>query len=423
MVRRDVSGLSRGRRPEKVYPRRSFLTLAGALGVAFMLRPISGDLALPPESQEQLDKVSRAVQAYSAMGRAFGDPLLYFDTYPRADGDPSAAGLATNWSYSISTSATLDMLGLPAQGKYYRTDVEKNLGGLRLYSRETGPIVRAGFGPTPIYQAPQGAVEVFNDDNAWIGLNLVRAYRMLGPDSQVQPYSGLLEQAEALLDFILESQAAPGERGPRGIFWKRQYEFETNHEINTVSSAPPAQLAARLYLETGRQYYLDKAIELYGWVNRAMRDSDLLYWDNVNEHGRIDKTKYSYNQGSMIGLKALLFAATGETVFLQAAEATAEAVLDRFLAGGFSDKIPEFDYIMFKNLLFLSAHSQREDLRRQIQAALNAHLRQLWEDPAHHTQKGLFSFAGETYYLIQQAAVTGMLALAAWPPKHYPRLY
>ena len=78
----------------------------------------------------------------------------------------------------------------------------------------------------------------------------------------------------------------------------------SNTDRNTVSTAPAAQLGYRLSALGGTDAERDResADRMLAWVHHAMRDpADGLYWDHVDAAGRIEATKWSYNQGTVIG--------------------------------------------------------------------------------------------------------------------------
>ena len=82
------------------------------------------------------------------------------------------------------------------------------------------------------------------------------------------------------------------------------------------------------------------ADRMLAWVHVAMRDpADGLYWDHVGDDGRIDPTKWSYNQGNVIGAELAHHRLEAEvrpdfpvvaSAPLARAEAVAVAALDHY---------------------------------------------------------------------------------------------
>ena len=153
------------------------------------------------------------------------------------------------------------------------TDVEMLLTGLERYW--DGVAYRSGI---------EGG-DRFYDDNAWLGLAFFRI--------------GRFEQAARI--FRYATMGWDARRG--GVYWTEG----RNRDRNTVSTAPNAQLAMHLYARTGHDAYRAWAQRMHDWVDATLRDpTDGLYWDHTDDTGVIEKTKWSYNQGCMAGLKASL---------------------------------------------------------------------------------------------------------------------
>ncbi|HVJ97420.1 MAG TPA: glycoside hydrolase family 76 protein [Acidimicrobiia bacterium] len=125
----------------------------------------------------------------------------------------------------------------------------------------------------------------FYDDNAWLGLAFVRL--------------GRFEDAARIFRYATTGWDA--QRG--GVYWTEG----RNRDRNTVSTAPNAQLAMHLHARTGHDAYRQWAQRMHDWVDTTLRDpADGLYWDHIDDAGVIERTKWSYNQGCMAGLKATL---------------------------------------------------------------------------------------------------------------------
>jgi rhamnogalacturonyl hydrolase YesR len=178
---------------------------------------------------------------------------------------------------------------------------------------------------------------------------------------------------------------------PGGVQWA---DVPGNDDRNTVSTANGAVVGLRLYLLTHRTAYLRWSQRMIGWVERCLRDSDGLYGDHIGGDGRIDRTEWSYNQGSMLEAYRLLYAATGDKADLSRAESIADATLTAF-HGRWSREPTAFAAIFFRRLLALA----REDGRRHYVKAAQSYADSLWRAP--HRQ------------LFDQAAVVQVYAALA----------
>lgn len=295
-------------------------TLAAALAGARFVSPAAG-----------ADNLGRAQAVYSSLERYFGRPGTL-----RRDGHPGAAA-SSAWSLSQELAAAL---GLAEADPSFRADVRADLAALRLY--QDGP---GGYLSYP--RLPYGAGgHVYYDDNDWLGLDLVRAYRLLGDGA-------ILEQAERIFAFVSSgwdrdtTHACPG-----GVFWTQD---PANTDRNAVSTANAALLALALYRETHVPSYLHWARTMYAWVDRCLASPDGLYADHLTLTGGVDAREWRYNQGAMIAAGAELYSATGDTSYLERATGLADLTLARFAAGEFDGQPLIFAAIFFRDLKTLAA--------------------------------------------------------------------
>lgn len=116
-----------------------------------------------------------------------------------------------------------------------------------------------------------------------------------------------------------------------GIYWCEQ----KKHSKNTCSNAPGAVFALRLHQATGNPTYLKAARELYHWTKTTLQDpEDYLYWDNKGLNGKIGRAKFAYNSGQMLQAAVLLYKATGDQAYLTDAQNIAQAAFRHFFSGG-----------------------------------------------------------------------------------------
>jgi hypothetical protein len=363
-------------------------------------------------SQPDQDYAARAVAAYTAMRHYFAVPrqALFRETYPAG----WRKSYAHHWPFSQAMAATIDLAGLPGIGDEYAADL------LDLLRRGLPHYWDAGAYP-PAYdsyvRAPLGrGGDKFFDDNHWTGLNLVRVYRLTGDEAA-------LERARQLFAFAVSGwDHDPGHPAPGGVYWTQQW---WNRDRNTVSNAPSAELGLRLHAIAAERgwpdapHYLDWARRMYGWVEAHLRAPNGLYWDHIDLGGSIERTQWSYNQGTMIGAGVLLWRATGEAVHLARAEETAEAALVHYAGDGYLGQDPDFNAIYFRNLLLLHGATTNGALRRAIRAAMAGHADRVWDDPAIHQRTGLFSFRPGPVKLLDQAAMIELFACLAWDERRY----
>lgn len=178
--------------------------------------------------------------------------------------------------------------------------------------------------PTPGYEAypvAKGGDPRFYDDNQWIGLAYIDAYRR----TKTRQY---LDESVEIYRFMMTGFDT---MSGGGLYWK---ETEKNSK-NTCSNGPGILLALRLYQVTNQQAYLDTAMQLYEWINRTLRSPEGLYYDALYlpKH-RVDSTFYTYNSGTMIQANAILYEITKRPEYLAESKRLAEASLRQFFRQG-----------------------------------------------------------------------------------------
>lgn len=364
----------------------------------------------------------RAVRAYAAMRRQFARR----DGLYRRDGRLRPPGVAAHlWPTARAFAGAVDLLGVRREllGAFDPGPaVAWHVKALERYWDARGPrpayasdVIGSHFGGDRYY-----------DDNAWVGLALVQLERL-------DPGRGHRDRAAELFDFAVSGWDTRSEApSPGGVFWVEQGKGvgARNHDRNTVSNAPNAELGLHLaelvpgLTEGGRW-----ARDMYGWVNATLdagRDAGEpatgLFWDKVRGDASIDHQTWSYNQGTMIGANALLARAAtdGEDApYLARAEAIARKAL-RHYAGEYHRQPAAFNAILFRNLLLLWAATTDARLREQIHTAMSGYADAAWT--AGRDRRDRFRLSRGQPTLLDQSAMVQVYALLAWDPADYRAL-
>jgi hypothetical protein len=324
-----------------------------------------------------MDHLARAVEAWARLRDACliedGDRLSVLAR-------PGRRGLAQVWPVGQVLAAGVDIAQLTGD----RTEVEALVRGLRPYARGDG------FVPMP------GQRRRYFDDDAWIGLCFAQLFVQTGDERWRR-------RARRVWTFLTQGKDPDG-----GMRW-----IEGRRARHTCAAAPAAQLALRVRLAGGGPAAQVFAEDVLAWLDRTLRLRGGLYADH-EDRGEIDRSIWSYNQGSTIGAHLLLHRVTGDPVPLAAAVRTASASLRRFDAARTWRHPPAFNAIWFRNLLALDAVAPVPGL----DDALDAYLDRAWtagRDPA----TGLFTAGGIGSYdgtpAIDHAGMVQLFALHAWP--------
>jgi predicted alpha-1,6-mannanase (GH76 family) len=254
-------------------------------------------------------------------------------------------------------------------------------------------ILERRFRSGPVYAAwPGGSLYV--DDNEW----LAEAFLDIGG-------ARLRTRAAAIFDAAVRAwDGSTTTPCSGGVYWTNA---PGNDDRNTVTTANAALVGLRLYELTHTQRYLAWSQQMLAWVDACMRDGDDLYFDHIDAAGRVDQTKWSYNQGSVLAAYVELYRITRDVATLDKAESIADASVQYYAQRWYNGEPREFAAIFFRNLLQLAAVDGRQDYVDEAAAYGDA----MWQT-ARDPRTGLFRFAGRTSLLDQAALVQVYAALA-----------
>ncbi len=257
------------------------------------------------------------------------------------------------WPFSQALAATVSMAEIPALKATMGRELNARLVGLRSYldtdnsgaPEGTYGSSLAAFDGTVAPPAGPGGAKYY-DDNDWIGIELMRAYKLTGNPA-------LLGSAEGIMAFEMAGWQTSPELGcPGGLPFSNLAE---NTDRNTITTGPAAELALQLYKATHEPRYLQFALQAYEWVRTCLLEPNGLYGDHLNRQGQIEPHLWSYTQGAMIGAGTLLYQATGNGAYLYEARQTAKAALSYFTPERLGSEIPFFVSVYFRNLLYLDS--------------------------------------------------------------------
>jgi hypothetical protein len=359
------------------------------------------------------------MRAYAAMQATFRTRGGRY----RRDGRPRLPGQSAHlWPFSRAFVATLDVAGMErgaALGFDAGTEIADRLRGLERYWAPA----RGALAYSSDVVGTRVGGDRYYDDNAWVGLGLMQLERM-------RPGSGHLERARQLFEFAVHGWDATA----GGVYWVEQGvgTGKRNHDRNTVSTAPNAELGLHL-AELGAAPVSAPGgvgpLEMYEWVVEnldAGGDGEAsgvgLFFDKIRGDGSLDRTIWSYNQGSMVGAGVLLARAGGVAGvrYLHQAQAIATKALAHFSGERLHRQPPAFNAIFFRNLLLLHAATEDAALQGEILGAMREYAEWAWT--TRRDRRNRFDFPNGGVTLLNQSAIVQILALLAWDPATYGRL-
>jgi len=168
----------------------------------------------------------------------------------------------------------------------------------------------------------------YNDDVMWMVLAFERASRLTG-DARFR--------AIAKLNFDTVFARGWSSEFGGGLWWTTD-----RREKNACINAPAAIAAVRLSHALHDRSYLRKAARLYAWTRNHLYDAATgAVYDHVTRDGGetvVDRSTYTYNQGTFAGAAGLLSRATADAAYARQARdsiayARDELTKDGVLAG------------------------------------------------------------------------------------------
>jgi hypothetical protein len=346
---------------------------------------------------------ARAQLAFQAMQKYY---------YIPGSGLYAGEPFSTLWPFSQALAATVSMGNVPGTTISFAREIHVRMIGLGSYldtSNSGAPegtftSTLAAFDAMVAPPAGPGGPKYY-DDNDWVGIELARLYEM-------NHSPAALVSAEGIMAFEMAGWSADPELAcPGGIPFSNSAE---NTDRNTVTNAPAAELAAQLFRITGNIQYLQFAEMAYGWVRRCLLQPSGLYADHIRQHGPVDPTLWSYNQGTMIGAGTLLYQTTGDSGYLYEARQTARAALSYFTLERLTAEIPFFPSVYFRNLLYLDSVTHDPPGPKLAQAYVD----HAWQNM--RLSNNLFvSGAPASAQLLVQAAIAQIYALLSSPVRSY----
>ena len=253
----------------------------------------------------------------------------------------------------------------------------------------------------------------------------------------MRPGAGRLDRAGDVCRFAVAGwDRRPDVPSPGGVFWVEQGRVvgASNHDRNTVSNAPNAELGLHLAELTGARVSAQGSIgaeeEMYKWgqcdARREPRRRRPSHWAVLGQamrrrHARRDALELQPGQyGRCERAARPPRRRRASQLPRPRPETIARKALGHFASGGYESQPPAFNAIFFRNLLLLHAATDDASLRTEIVEALRAYTDRAWSQRRDPRDRFHFSSGGVT--LLEQSAVVQLLALLAWDPDEYQKL-
>jgi uncharacterized protein YyaL (SSP411 family) len=245
------------------------LVLGVGIAVAISL---GGSTAGPPLTQARPDRglsLSQAQLKYLALAeQGVSQTPRWWDSsagwYLDRLHDHGRSPLATLWD-SNGLFEALDEIAIAQPTK-------QNLDAVRRFAKLSERYLNRQLKPTPGYASYPGDSnphsQTWYDDNGWIGLGFLDAYRATGT-------AAYLADAERAFRFIAAGGWDAADGG--GMWWSTTHPWRSGEAL-----AAAADLAASLYQSTRNPTYLKAANTYIGWANQHLLQPHGVYLRTAN---------------------------------------------------------------------------------------------------------------------------------------------
>lgn len=229
-------------------------------------------------------------------------------------GEPNSNGACAVWAAASFVEALAEGYRVcPEDDLIYRTYVDALNNCLTAYKVNGSIQTPSGTWNVSYYNATRGnAGDYYYDDDAWICLQYLNAYTLLGDASY-------LKRAEEILEFLWTGW---DDTLGGGIYWDKTFGGK-----NTCANGPIATAFLSAYEMTGKGDYLTKGKQIYDWCRATLMENNL-YSDAIGVDGNINHWKAAYNQGTMLTTGSLLYRITKENKYLTQTRATYNATVN-----------------------------------------------------------------------------------------------
>ena len=181
--------------------------------------------------------------------------------------------------------------------------------------------------------------DYWNDDIGWFSLVLVRGYQMTGN-------TNYLNAAE--YGFNMAFARGWDTNYNNGGIWERQPSDMPTNDIpakNPLACDSLLQTVCMIYQSTGDTNYLNRALQIYGWVRTNIFNPATGHvYGQVDTNGVVDTSSMLYNQGTFVECANLLHNITGQQMYYDDALKAVEYTRNNITVNGIFSKSATYLY-------------------------------------------------------------------------------
>lgn len=274
-------------------------------------------IAISPAALKAQSKATiyqqRAQTIYASIWKNYRVPAypgLFLENFPSNKNDSltymqggkvSEKPVSYLWPFSGMFSATNVLVRLPKLKAVYSPFLDTLVVGVQQY--RDGVRQPAGYQAYPVKFEK---ADRYYDDNGLVGIDYMELYF-----STRNPI--YLARAKEVFTFIISGWS--NDLGG-GIPWLEGH----NDQKPACTNGMAALTALKIYQGSKKGYYLQQGKKIYHWMYKTLLDSTGVIANDIKPGGKLNRTFWTYNTGSLIEAAVLLYKFTGEPQYLQQAQ-------------------------------------------------------------------------------------------------------
>ncbi|TWR29615.1 hydrolase [Mucilaginibacter pallidiroseus] len=262
---------------------------------------------------QSTEYLKRAETMYSSIWKNYRVPAykgLFSENFPSnkkdsltymQGGNVGEKPVSFLWPFSGMFSATNVLMKVPALKGKYKKFQDSLVTGVEQYRDEVRK--PAGYQAYPVKLEKS---DRYYDDNGLVGIDYMESYF----NTKNPLY---LLRSKEVFKFI---ESGWNEDMGGGVMWLEGH----NDQKPACTNGMATLTALKIYEGSKDVYYLNQGKKFYNWMYTTLRDSTGVIANDVKPGGKLNRTFWTYNTGSLIEAAVLLYKFTNDKQYLQQAQ-------------------------------------------------------------------------------------------------------
>jgi hypothetical protein len=209
------------------------------------------------------------------------------------------------WPFSGVFTATNILMRVPSLKSKYKTYQDSLITGVEQYHGSVRQPTGYQAYPVKLEKADR-----YYDDNGLVGIDYMESYF----NTKNPLY---LQRAKGVFTFILSGWN--NDMGG-GVTWLEGH----NDQKPACTNGMATLTALKIYQGCKEPYYLWQGKKFYAWMYNTLRDSTGVIGNDIKMDGKLNRTFWSYNTGSLLEAAVILYKETGDKKYLEQAKQLAK---------------------------------------------------------------------------------------------------